>query len=548
MRQSETLINTVSGQNLIGLNRLLFDVSEAKRGEILLVEEETRWTYQAVQERVLKLASALKEADIQPGDRIALMFYNQKEYLLGFFAGLLIDAVVVPINLQMGGDDIAYVMQNAGIKLVLCHKTFAEKLSPLGLPLWVSGLEEKLEQDKEEQDASSDQGQALSALTSLSQKIEQAYVLDLATLETSKSPEEIIDKMAVLMYTSGTTGRPKGVMLSEANLLSNIDGVRQVLNFSHEDSALLALPLFHAFGLMIGLYLLSCQAKLVLVPKFAPKKMVQAVAQEKVTLLPLVPTMFSLILEAANKMGTEPFQSLKACISGGASLPSELLKRIESTLNVVVLEGYGLTETSPVLAVNCPKRGSIPKSVGKPLPNLQMKLVKDNGEDVSWQPGEVSAEGEIWVNGPNVMRGYYNLPEATAEVLDEQGWFKTGDLGHFDGEGNLFISGGRKKDLIIKAGENISPMKIEEVLYKHPAILEASVIGVPDAKVGEEILACLQFKEGQSASDNELKKFCLEHLPSFLIPGAYRIYEELPKNQTGKILKKVLREQNPSLF
>lgn len=525
MRQFETFVKKVSG-----LNGLLFDVPESKHGEVLLVEEETRWTYQMVQERVLKLASALKNAGIQPGDRLALMFYNQKEYLLGFFAGLLIEAVVVPINLQMGGDDIAYVMQNAGIKLILCHKTFAEKLTPLGLPMWVSGLEE-------------DPEQPVSEWISLSQKIEQADVMDITTLETGKNS----DDMAVLMYTSGTTGRPKGVMLSEANLLSNIDGVRQVLNFSHEDSALLALPLFHAFGLMIGLYLLSCQAKLVLVPKFAPKKMVQAVAQERVTLLPLVPTMFSLILEAAGKMGTEPFQSLKACISGGASLPSELLKRIESTLNVVVLEGYGLTETSPVLAVNCPKRGSIPKSVGKALPNLQMKLVKDNGEDISWQPGEMSAEGEIWVKGPNVMQGYYNLPEATTEVLDGQGWFKTGDLGHFDEEGNLFISGGRKKDLIIKAGENISPMKIEEVLYKHPAILEASVIGVPDAKVGEEILACIQFKEGQAASDNELKKFCLEHLPSFLIPGAYRIYDELPKNQTGKILKKVLREQNPSL-
>jgi long-chain acyl-CoA synthetase len=538
MSQSETLVNTVTG-----LNRLLFDVPEKQRGEILLVEEETQWTYQQVQDRVLKLASALKEAGIQPGDRIALMFYNQKEYLLGFFAGLLIHAVVVPINLQMGADDIAYVMQNAGIKLVLCHKTFAEKLALLGLPMWVSGLEEPVEA----QEAPDEGGKAFAGLTSLTQKLEQADPLDLSNLARSKNPDNMPDEMAVLMYTSGTTGRPKGVMLSEANLLSNIDGIRQVLNFSREDSALLALPLFHAFGLMIGLYLLSCQAKLVLVPKFAPKKMVQAIAQEQVTLLPLVPTMFSLILEAANKMGTEPFQSLKACISGGASLPSELLKRIESTLNVVVLEGYGLTETSPVLAVNCPKRGSIPKSVGKPLPNILMKLVKDNGEDVAWQLGEMSAEGEIWVKGPNVMRGYYHLPEATAEVLDAESWFKTGDLGHFDAEGNLFISGGRKKDLIIKAGENISPMKIEEVLYKHPAILEASVIGVPDAKVGEEILACLQFKEGQSASDNELKKFCLEHLPSFLIPGAYRIYEELPKNQTGKILKKVLREQNPTL-
>jgi long-chain acyl-CoA synthetase len=494
---------------------------EAHTDELFLVEDNTRWTYGEFLDRVKRLASTLAAQGIQPGDRVALMFMNQKEYLLGFFAVLHLGGVVVPINLQLGADDIMFVLRNSGSRLVL---TTAGLAAPLvgKIPLLVANQETPEQPSFEE-------------------------ALEKGNPEFTPSSAREADNLAVLMYTSGTTGQPKGVMLSEKNLMSNIEGIHPVLKLAQDNRALLALPLFHAFGLMIGLYIISIGARLILVPKFTPRKIIQAMMEEKVTMLPLVPTMFGLILDGVQKVGLEPFKSLKYCISGGASLPAELLKRIENALDVVVLEGYGLTETSPVLAVNSPDVGSIPRSVGRPLPNVEIRLLDDHGNVIPWKPGETSGEGEIVARGPNVMLGYYELPEETGKVMDAEGWFRTGDLGHFDPDGNLFISGGRKKDLIIKAGENITPLKIEEVLYQHPAIQDASVIGVKDEKVGEEILACIQFRPGQSATAGELKKFCRQYLPAFMVPECFRVYEELPKNQTGKILKKVLREENPTL-
>lgn len=499
---------------------------ERQPDEVFVVEDETRWTYQEALTKIKKLASSLAAQSIQPGDRVALMFLNQKEFLISYFALLHMGAVVVPINLTLGPDDIMFVLQNSGTRLVLTTAALAAPLAGK-IPMLVAN------QEVDENNTP--------ALPSFEEAVEKGS----ADFMPSKQRES--ETLAVLMYTSGTTGKPKGVMLSEANLKANLEGIHPVLKLDGKNRALLALPLFHAYGLMIGLYIISLGARLVLVPKFTPRKILHALVEEKVTMLPLVPTMFGMILEGAGKLGMDPFKELKYCISGGASLPEELLKRIEKAMDVVVLEGYGLTETSPVLAVNSPTVGSIPRSVGRPLPNLEIKLLDDHGNFIPWELGQTSAEGEIVAKGPNVMLGYYELPEETAQVLDSQGWFKTGDLGHLDPEGNLFISGGRKKDLIIKAGENITPLKIEEVLYQHSAIQDASVIGVKDAKVGEEILACIQFRPVQSATPSELKKFCRQHLPAFMVPECFRVYEELPKNQTGKILKKVLREENPTM-
>lgn len=490
--------------------------------KLFLVEDDIRWTYGDVLEKVNRLASVLAQKGIQPGDRVALMFLNQKEFMVSFLAVLRLGAVVVPINLQLPPDDILFVIMNSGSKLVLSTASLAAAFAGKPIPLLVSNQE-------------------IQELPSWEDAVAQGDPAFNPTVPPSPHT------MRILMYTSGTTGKPKGVMLSEENIIENVAGVKPVLAFYPDERVLLALPLFHAFGLIIAIYILSIGAEIVLVPRFAPKKILHALVQEHISVLPLVPTMFGLLLEGVAKVGVENFKSLRLCVSGGASLPPDLLKRIESTLGITVLEGYGLTETSPVLAVNDPTVGSIPQSVGKALPNVQMKLMDDHGKDIPWQPGETSGEGEIVVKGPNLMLGYYNLPEETASVIDTDGWFHTGDLGHFDPQGNLFISGGRKKDLIIKAGENISPIRIEYVLHEHPAIMDVSVIGVPDEKIGEEILACVQFCPGQSATAAELKKFCREHLPPFMVPGCFRVYEELPKNQTGKVLKKVLREENRTL-
>jgi long-chain acyl-CoA synthetase len=505
---------------------LLFEklLQNTDPGYPVLVEDEAQWTLSTLREKAVRLASALQAKGIQPGDRVAMMFMNQKEYLVGFFGVLYAGAVVVPINIQLPPEDILYVILNSGSRLILTTQAFAPHFEGKPIPILVANQPE---------------GGMLPSF-------EDAVAQGNPNFAGVPSGDE--SAMRILMYTSGTTGKPKGVMLSENNLWSNLEGIHTRFKLGHEERLLLALPLFHAYGLIIGLYALHQLAPLFLVPNFAPKKIIQTVIEQKVSVLPLVPTMFSVVLNSLHKVGKENLSNLRVSISGGASLPEKLLNQIESTLDLMVLEGYGLTETSPVLAVNDRERGAIPKSVGKPLGNVDIKLVDDHGNRIPVEPGRESAEGEILVKGPNVMLGYYNLPEETSKAFDAEGYFRTGDLGRFDAEGNLYISGGRKKDLIIKAGENIAPMRIEDVLYQHPAVLHAAVIGVPDEKLGEDIVACVELKPDQGVTEADLKKFCRDNLPPFMVPAAVRFYDELPKNPSGKILKPKLREENAHLL
>ncbi len=488
-------------------------------GYPLLTEDSIQWTLSELREKAARLASALQAKGIQPGDRVAIMFMNQKEYLVSFFAVLYAGAVVVPINITLPSEDIVYVFLNSGSKLMISTQAFAECFEGKPIPILMANQGEEKNYPAWEE------------------AVEQGNP------SFEPIPHGDADSLRVLMYTSGTTGKPKGVMLSENNLSSNMDGITPLFQFHTQERLLLALPLFHAYGLIISLYALDAQTPIYLVPNFTPKKILQTLVEHQITILPLVPTMFSVLLHSIQKVGADKLASLKLCISGGASLPEKLLTQIEQSINLAVLEGYGLTETSPVLAVNSREKGSVPKSVGQPLPNVDIKLVDDQGNTYRYEPGKVSNEGEILAKGPNVMLGYYNLPEETAQAFDADGYFRTGDLGHFDAEGNLYISGGRKKDLIIKAGENIAPVRIEDVLYQHPAILHAAVIGIPDETLGEDIAACLELKPDQTLTEQEAKKFCREHLPAFMVPAVIHICEELPKNQTGKVLKNKLKEQ-----
>jgi long-chain acyl-CoA synthetase len=487
-------------------------------GQPFLIEDKTQWTLSEFREKIARLASALQAKGIQPGDRVALMFMNQKEYLVSLFAVLHAGAVAVPINVTIPPDDILYVILNSGTRLVLTTETFAPHFDGKPLPFLVSNQTEPKYPSLEE-------------------------LIENGNPDFSNVPFGTADDMRIIMYTSGTTGKPKGVMLSENNLLRNLEGIAPSLQIHNTDRMLLALPIFHAYGQIIALYALQTQAPLYLIPNFAPKKIIQTLVEQQITILPLVPTMFNVLLGGIQKANIQ-LPHLRACVSGGAALPEKLLRQIEAALDIVVLEGYGMTETAPVIAVNSPSRGSIPRSVGKALCNVEVKLADADGNRINWQAGQTSAEGEIMVKGPNVMLGYYQLPEETAKTFDAEGYLHTGDLGHLDTEGNLYISGGRKKDLIIKAGENIAPVRIEEVLHHHPAVLNAAVIGIPDEKLGEEVLACIECKPEQTVSEAELKKFCREHLPALMVPAVIRFYAELPKNPTGKILKPVLREQN----
>jgi long-chain acyl-CoA synthetase len=272
-------------------------------------------------------------------------------------------------------------------------------------------------------------------------------------------------------------------------------------------------------------------------PQFQPKAILAAIERHQATVLPLVPTIYSFLVQLVAR-GEHNVSSLRYCISGGAALPHALLHKVEDLMKVTVLEGYGLTETSPVISVNTIKEGSVVGSVGPALPGVELKIVDEQGQAVP--QGDV---GEIFVKGATVMSGYWKLPDESREVLTADGWLKTGDLGHLDEQGRLYISAGRKKDLIIRAGENVSPLAIENILINHPAIMETAAVGIPHPRLGEQVVACIVLREGHQATDLELKKYCREKLPPFSVPDHFQFYETLPKNPVGKILKTQLREE-----
>ncbi len=325
-------------------------------------------------------------------------------------------------------------------------------------------------------------------------------------------------------------------MLDEKQFDINCDGFLAPLDISGKDQAIVALPLFHSFGNIMCLALLRQGATLILLRQFVPKTILDMAAKHKATLLPLVPTIYSFLIQIYARGGYD-VSSLRACISGGASLPDALHKKVKEVLGTAVIEGYGLTETSPVIAVNKSSEGGVAGSVGPVLPNLQIKITDGSGQPV--KQGDV---GEIWVRGETVMRGYWKNPQETQKTMTPDGWLKTGDLGHLDEKKRLYISAGRKKDLIIRAGENIAPLAIENALMNHPALMEAAVIGIPDDRLGEKVKACIVLREGAGADEQELKKFCRERLPAFMVPDIIQFHESLPKNATGKVLKNQLRE------
>ena len=326
-------------------------------------------------------------------------------------------------------------------------------------------------------------------------------------------------------------------MLDESQFYANTAGILANAPFSAEDKAIMALPLFHSFGNIIALVFIRIGGTIILIRQFAPKAILANITEHKATILPLVPTIYSFLLDAYAKGGYD-VSSLKYCISGGAALPTALLHMVEEVLGATVLEGYGLTETAPVIAVNTFADGSVPGSVGPVLPNVKVKIVDDDGHEV-----KQGGQGEILASGETIMKGYWQQPEATAEILSPDGWLKTGDLGHLDEQNRLYISAGRKKDLIIRAGENVSPLTIENAMMNHPAIAEAAAIGVPHERKGEQVVLCISLREGEKASDAELKEYCRKNLPPFMAPDIIKIYPTLPKNATGKILKTTLREQ-----
>jgi long-chain acyl-CoA synthetase len=343
----------------------------------------------------------------------------------------------------------------------------------------------------------------------------------------------------VILYTSGTTGKPKGAQLTHANLSVNADVSKALFSLTSEDVILGALPLFHAFGQTCGLNAaIAAGGSLTLIPRFDAGKALEVIERDQVTVFEGVPTMYSALLHHPARDQAD-VHTLRACVSGGAALAVEVLRDFERQFDCTILEGYGLSETSPVACFNHPDREREPGSIGTPVEGVEMKLVDLHRRDAA--PGEV---GEIAIRGHNVMKGYWNRPDATAAAIDEDGWFYSGDIARVDEHGRYFIVD-RMKDMIIRGGYNVYPREIEEVLYEHPAIREAAVVGVPHPDLGEEVAAAVALRPGMHATEAEIRDFVKVNVAAYKYPRRVWFVDELPKGPTGKILK---REIHPPVL
>jgi long-chain acyl-CoA synthetase len=339
---------------------------------------------------------------------------------------------------------------------------------------------------------------------------------------------------AVVLYTSGTTGTPKGAQLTHANLARNVEVCLDLLDLGSEDVVLGALPLFHSFGQTCALNTaVAAGAALALVPRFAAPAALETIERERVTVFEGVPTMYSALLHFADREGYD-VTSLRLCVSGGAALPVEVLHGFERAFGCVVLEGYGLSETSPVACFNHRDRERLPGSIGTPVAGVEMRIVDDRRRELP--PGEA---GEIAIRGHNVMRGYLNRPDATAETIDPDGWFYTGDIARVDAQGRYFIVD-RKKDLIIRGGYNVYPRELEEVLYTHPAVAEATVVAIPHPELGEEVGAAVVLKPGSETTTGELRAYVKDNVAAYKYPRHVWLVDALPKGSTGKVLKRAV--------
>jgi len=465
-----------------------------------------------------RIATALVSQGLSKGDRVGLYCINSDAFPMAYFGILKAGGVVVPLNLLLNPKEIAFILHDAGAKALCYHEAFADAVSAI-----------------------SSETPDIRFRIGIGEKKAFADDLDFSEILATKTvPPEITfdpaDDLAVILYTSGTTGRPKGAMLTHKNLLTNAASIIEALGIeSGKDIFLVVLPMFHAFAATAGMLApLFSGGTIVPLPRFDPEQIANTIAEESATIFMGVPSMYNVLLRLPDAYTTK-FESLKFGVSGGAAMPVEVMKQFETRFNKLIYEGDGPTECSPVTCVNPIGGVRKPASVGVPVPRVEMKIMDDQGKELPL--GEI---GEICVRGPNVMKGYWNLPEDTAAAFFGK-WFRTGDLGTEDEDGYFFIVD-RKKDMIIVNGMNVYPRIIEEVLYRHPAIHEAAVVGERHKLHGEIPVAYLSLKNSEKATAADIRKFCAEHIGRHEVPKRVIFMDELPKNAAGKIVKRELRK------
>ena len=514
---------------MLNLSVLLEDSARRYPDKEAFIFNATTLTYAQINAAANQVAGGLKQLGIQPGDKVALSCLNVPYFPMVYFGILKAGAAVVPLSVLLKRSEVAYHLQDSEAKAYFCFEGTPE------LPMGKEGH------------AGFKKADHCRHFVTITADPKASSPFDgtptLGQIMSGQSPTFAAhptgaDDTCVIVYTSGTTGRPKGAELTHSNLLQNAVLSAELFHASSEDRMLVVLPLFHIFGMTVlmnaGVYR---GATLILLPRFEPKAVMGLLFKHDITVFAGVPTMYWGLLNAKDT-GVKPEdiqQSLRVAVSGGASLPVEVLRQFESKFNVPIIEGYGMSEGSPVVTFNHLGRQRKPGSIGTPVWGVEVMIADANDQQLP-----VGEKGQLLYRGHNVMKGYYNRPEVNADTL-KGGWMHSGDVAYMDEDGYFFIVD-RTKDMIIRGGLNVYPREVEEVMMEHPAVSMVAVIGVPHEQHGEEIKACVVLQDGQTASAEELIGWTKTRIAAYKYPRIIEFLDQLPMSATGKILKKELRQ------
>ncbi len=472
-------------------------------------------TYGELDRKVLSYASYLKKAGVKEGDKVVLSCLNSPEFIYSYFGTVRNGAVIVPINLLLTMEEIMYIVKDSEAKFMIVHPLILQKAKlpkeavEKGLGVILIVLDEEFDQQLSEVPAE-----------------------DFEDFTNENS-------ISTFLYTSGTTGKQKAAVLTHKNLVYNSEQCYIGLQARPDDIYMCVLPMFHVFAFTACILMpLYSGATISILESFQPKEVIETLLKDDVTIFMGVPSMYVVLLEAGKKNIT--FPKLRLAVSGGAALPVEIYRQGREIMKLPIVEGYGLTEASPAVSFNPPDGIQKEGSIGLPLPGIECRIIDE--EDNELPAGEV---GELAVRGDNVMLGYYNQLDETLKAL-RNGWLHTGDLAKKDEDGYIYIVD-RKKDMVIVAGLNVYPREVEEVIYQYPKVREAAVIGLADKLRGEFVKAFVVLKEGEECHSKELLRFMSEKLAAYKLPRHIEFVESLPKNSTGKIMKRILKEQQEQL-
>lgn len=479
--------------------------------KIALIFEEKSYTYKQLDQLVNCVANSLRKLGINKGDRVALFLPNIPEFIISYLGILKLGAIAVSVNVMLKSAEVRYILNDCTAKVVITTEELSEQVKSDDLPF----LENTLIAEGE-----ANQGVSLAYLIANASSDFQAVELE------SFNP-------AAIVYTSGTTGFPKGATLSHGNVISNMYSQNRCCGMKPDDRMLLYVPLFHCFGqnAILNSALNVC-ATIILQRRFKLEQVLETITTERVTMFFGVPTVYIKLLNTDTS--SYDLSSVRYYFSAAATMPVEIAVEWQQKHGLEIHEGYGLTETSPCACYNNDlkyKQGSI----GTPIENVEVKILNPQG--ISVLPGEL---GEIVIKGPNVMLGYWNRPQDTAQVIKD-GWFHTGDIGQIDEDGYFYIVD-RSKDMINVSGFNVYPAEVENVIYQHRAVAEVAVYGVSDSVTGEIVLCNIILKSGYTLTEEQIIEFCSQRMAKYKIPKAFNFVEAIPKNPTGKILKRQLRE------